>query len=901
MDASLLLTKLHIPPTSTRLVARPRLLARLAEGLACPLTLISAPAGFGKTTLLSEWLDSLNSEQRTVDSSRPTFHYPLSTLRVAWLSLDEDDNDPLRFLTYLIGALQTLTPDLGETTLALLRSPQPPPTKTLLTALINELTALAFRFAVVLDDYHVITAPPVHEMLSYILDHLPSQMHLVMLTRADPPLPLARLRVRNQLVELRANDLRFTSEEAAMFLSDVMGLMLSAQDINTLERRTEGWIAGLQLAALSLKGREDIPQFIATFGGGHAYIVDYLVEEVLVRQTESVRTFLLRTSILERMTGPLCDALTGRTDGQAMLEQLEHANLFVTPIGGERCWYRYHHLFADVMRNRLRQSSTGAMGEIQGQVRELHRRASRWYEQNGFADQAIQHALMAQDWKLAGSLMDKGSQSAMRNGEIGKVLGWVKALPATEVVSNLTLCINLAWARVLTGQFSAAEQVLEQVQDSVQGDAGLLVDWLAVQAFIARAKGQMRQSIELAERALAIPEAHNVESQSILALSLALTYYHSGKTTPAALVADRAAHLAEQAGNWHAWVFMTALLARIQAAQGHLHQAEETYLRTIKGHPQVREWTGSGMSQSGIAALHYEWNDLEYAKTLLEEALQHSELTGHGEMQMSCHRLMARILLAQGDVQGATRAMACAEDAVRKHNLSQMMRDRVAAEHVQLALAQGDLAAAAQWAAQVQGPYGAAFHYPHIPLEGAMLTRARGDKAGAAAMLAERYEAASQENLEYAQIEIRIEQALAAEDRAQALRLLNEALTWAQPEGYVRLFVDRGQPLVALLREAVQKGVAPEYCARLLAAFPSSGVHDIPTSVPSAWVEPLTERELQVLRLLGAGKSNQEIADDLVLAVGTVKRHLNNIFGKVGAQNRTECVARSRELRLLDS
>jgi LuxR family maltose regulon positive regulatory protein len=339
MDTPLLKTKLYIPPVRPVLVPRPRLIERLNAGLQRKLTLISAPAGFGKTALAAQWISDLQS--------------PV----VAWLSLDEDDNDPARFFTYLIAALETVQADVGVDALALLQSPQPPPLQAVLTMLINSLTTIPADFVLVLDDYHVVEQQPIHDALTFLLDHLPPQMHLVIASRADPPLPLARLRTRSQLTELRAADLRFTPDEAAAFLNQAMGLSLSPEDVAALEARTEGWIAGLQLAALSMQGRDDIPGFIAAFTGSQHYILDYLVEEVLQRQPESIQAFLLQTSILERMTGPLCDALTDTGDGQTMLDRLEHANLFIAPLDDERHWYRYHRLFADFLRARLRQIS----------------------------------------------------------------------------------------------------------------------------------------------------------------------------------------------------------------------------------------------------------------------------------------------------------------------------------------------------------------------------------------------------------------------------------------------------------------------------------------------------------------------------------------------------------------
>ena len=418
MPTSILATKLYIPPPRSKAVPRPRLVARLNEGLHRKLTLISAPAGFGKTTLVSEWV---------AGCERP----------VAWLSLDEGDNDLARFLAYLVAALQTITADMGKGLLAGLQSPQPPPIELILTTLLNEITTIPDHFVLVLDDYHVIDAQPVDHALTFLLEHLPPQMHLVIATREDPQLPLARLRARGQLTELRAADLRFTPSEAAEFLNQVMGLNLSADDIAALETRTEGWIAGLQMAALSMQGRSDTASFIQAFTGSHRFVLDYLVEEVLQRQPERVRSFLLQTAILDRLSGPLCDAVTGREDGRGMLDALERGNLFVVPLDDRRQWYRYHHLFADVLQARL-------MEEQPDQVSGLHRRASAWYEQNGLPSDAIRHALAAEDFERAADLIELAGPMVEESSLTATWLGWVRALPDELVRIRPVLSVRYA-------------------------------------------------------------------------------------------------------------------------------------------------------------------------------------------------------------------------------------------------------------------------------------------------------------------------------------------------------------------------------------------------------------------------------------------------------------------------
>src|SRR6266705_452055 len=431
MPTPILATKLYIPRLRPNVVSRPRLLDRLNEALHRNLTLISAPAGFGKTTLVSEWVEGIE---------RPT----------AWLSLDEGENDPARFLAYLVAALQTITANIGEGVLGMLQSSQPPPTEAILTALLNEITTLPDHFVLVLDDYHVLDAKSVDIALTYLVEHLPPQMHLVIATREDPQLPLARLRARSHLTEVRAADLRFTASEAAAFLNQVMGLNLSAADIAALEDHTEGWIAGLQLAALALQGHQDVPGFIRTFAGDHRYIVDYLVEEVLQHQPEPVRSFLLQTSILDRLNGPLCNAVTGQEEGNARLEALERGNFFVVPLDDKRHWYRYHHLFAEVL-------SVHLMAEQPHQVATLHRRASEWYEHNGSTTNAIRHAMAAEDFERAADLVELAVPAMLRSRQEATLLGWLKALPDELVHVRPVLSAGYAGALLVSGELEGVE------------------------------------------------------------------------------------------------------------------------------------------------------------------------------------------------------------------------------------------------------------------------------------------------------------------------------------------------------------------------------------------------------------------------------------------------------------
>ncbi len=452
MSTPILATKLYIPRLRPNVVSRPRLNERLNEGLHRKLTLISAPAGFGKTTLVSQWL---------AGGPRP----------IAWLSLDEGENDPARFLTYLVAALRTVAPNIGEGVLGVLHSPQPPPSEAILTALLNDLTTIQDQFVLVLDDYHVIDAKPIDQALTYLVEHLPPQMHLVIATREDPQLPLARLRARGYLTEVRAVDLRFTPSEAAAFLNQAMGLTLSAQDIAALETRTEGWIAGLQLAALSLQGHEDATGFIKSFTGSHHFVLDYLLEEVLGQQPERVQTFLLRTSILDRFCGPLCDAvvLDPSISGQATLEYLEHANLFIIPLDDERRWYRYHHLFADLLRQRLHQSTASSPGDEGSGMAELHLRASLWYEDHGLSLEAFHHAAAAHDVERAARLVEGDGMPLHFRGAVTPVLHWLESLPKTALDARPVLWVMYASALTMTGFLPGVEPKLQAAEAALQG------------------------------------------------------------------------------------------------------------------------------------------------------------------------------------------------------------------------------------------------------------------------------------------------------------------------------------------------------------------------------------------------------------------------------------------------
>src|SRR5215210_200010 len=908
MPTPILATKLYVPPPQPRVVRRHRLIERLNEGLHRKLTLISAPAGFGKTTLIGEWVAGCERQ-------------------AAWLSLDEGDNDPTRFLSYLVAALQMIAPNIGEGVLGALRSPQPPPTESILTVLLNEITAVGDDFVLVLDDYHVVDAEPVDDALAFVLQHLLPRMHLIIATREDPHLPLARLRARGQLGELRAADLRFTPSEAAEFLKGVMGLSLSAEDIAALEDRTEGWIAGLQLAALSMQGRADTARFIQAFTGSHRFVLDYLVEEVLGRQPERVRSFLLQTAILDRLSGSLCDAVTNQEEGTARLEALERGNFFVVPLDDKRRWYRYHHLFADVLRARL-------MAEQPGQVSTLHRRASEWHEQNGLPADAIRHALAAEDFERAASLVELAALEMLGSGQEETLFGWLEALPDELVRFRPVLSVYYAFASLghigleaAEARLQDAERWLDTTADTSEQPASsgemVVVDedgyrslpgTIAVaRAYIAGARGDVRGTVKHARRAVdLLPEDAHLWRGAAAAL-LGIAYWTSGDLEAAhRSFADGVSHQ-QTAGHIRFQIVGTYILADIRIAQGRLHEAVRTYERSLRLATEHGEpvW-GTADLYVGLSELHRERDDLEAATELLMRSKELGEHFGLPEMRYRWYVAMARIKEAQGDLDGALDLL---DEAERQYVESPDPDVRpVAALKTRVLVTQGRLVEALGWVRE----RGLSAHddlsylreFEHITLARVLIARYNRDRAErsiheAMGLLERLLQAAEEGERTGSVIEILVLQALAHEARGditRALVSLEPALTLAEPEGYVRVFVDEGRPMAQLLSEAAAHGIMPAYTTKLLAVLESEeqkseeGSHRFPTE---SVVEPLSQRELEVLRLIAQGLSNREISERLFLVLSTVKGHNQAIFGKLSVQRRTEAVARARELGLL--
>ena len=878
----ILATKLYTPPSRLNIVLRPCLIERLTGAMHCKLTLISAPAGFGKTTLVSEWL---------AGCQRPA----------AWLSMDEGDNDPTRFLTYLVAALRTIAANIGEEVLSALQSPQPPFTESILTALLNEITTIPDNFVLVLDDYHVIDSKPVDEDLTFLLEHLPPQMHLVIATREDPSLPLARLRARGQLTELRAADLRFAPAEVAEFLNRVMGLNLSDGDVAALESRTEGWIAGLQMAALSMQGHPDASSFIQAFTGSHRFVLDYLLEEVLQRQPVEVQTFLLRTSILERLCSPLCEAVLKApvNSGQETLEYLERANLFIIPLDNERRWYRYHHLFADLLRKRLGQSLAPE------EITKLQIDASEWYENNGLILDAFRHAAAANDVERAERLLDSKEMHLYIPGAVTTILNWLESLSTATLDARPALWWRQAQMLLLGGQITGVEEKLRATEAALAAAAlpdievddrtrDLIGKIAAIRSNVALAQRQAETMLIQAQRALEYLHPKNLPDRSSATRDMGFAYYLQGNRAAAGRTFAEALSIAQASGDVVEPLLATIGLAQIQELENQLYLAAKSYQHIL---PQIGDYSllNAGVVYLGLARIYYEWNELnsaeQYGEQSLQLARQYNQVVSRSLMS---EVFLARLKLAQGDVGGATALLAQADQSARQHNFLHRMPEVVAVQ-VLMFLHRGDLAAAAQLAKTHE-----------LPISQARVYLAQGAPSTALAVLGPYLQQVETKNWQDERLKVMVLQAVALHahgEKVKALQLLGEALSLAEePGGFIRLFVDEGPRMVELLFAAGAQGIRPDYVNKLLAAFTAEPKGQRPTaSVPSSsmLVDPLTARELEVLRLIAAGLSNQEICVRLFLALDTVKGHNHRIFEKLQVQRRTEAIARARELGLL--
>lgn len=911
MLPSLLSTKLYIPPVREGAVARPRLIERLLSGLRLPgcLIFISGPAGFGKTTLLSAF---------AAQSGQP----------VAWFSLDEGDNEPHQFWTYLIKACQSAIPGVGETALSLLRAPQPIPENTIPTLLINDLSEQAQKLVLVLDDYHVIQNATLHAGILFLLDHLPNHIHVIVATRTDPPWPLARFRARNQMIEIRAQEMRFTLEEAAAFFNQTMGLALSVEALASLEERTEGWAAGLQLAALSIQGRADMDAFIQAFTGSNVYIAEYLVDEVLKRQPDEMQAFLLQTSILDRLSGALCEAVTGCMDGAAMLKALQQANIFIIPLDDDGRWYRYHRLFADLLRTRLQSSISKTA------LDDLHQKAAGWYEQNGMIAESVEHSLAASDDTRMVRLVETAALPMILQANVRTVEGWLRAIPEALAEKSVRINMAYAWINLLRGKTMQAAPFIDRLRnlfassDASLQDASLQAEWLAIQAELLLAQGRAMESRDLAIRAQAMLPQLETNARSMLYVTLAKAYQQTLDDERALQVFQMIAQDARQSGDIIFEVLGTSAQGQTVLKQGRLHR---TFEITSEG---IRRVEQSGVKVPFSATLYgelgqvyFHWYQFDLARQNLRRSMETSGQSGYSDPEIYFHLMLSKMCQMEGDFEGAVLEM---EQANHLAGLIPpvMVRANVIAQQVRIYLDSGQQAAAEGLLGAEGFRFGDDFIFPElapgapVPLETGLvynsalrvlLSRAKCgqvnlrsgiDLAGRVvegALRSGHLPAALETLLLLSQMHALLS------DRSASLAAAARALALAEPEGFISSFIEEGQPVADILMELTGKDRS-EFLSQVLSAYhrPDDAGESTRTvgatkaaALEEELVEPLSARELEVLHLIAAGHSNREISETLVITVSAVKKHSGNIYGKLNVNSRTQAIVRARQLGLL--
>lgn len=912
MASPLIRTKFHMPRPRRGIVTRPRLDDILGRAAESRLTVVSAPAGFGKTTLLASWLAGPHAGQPSV----------------AWLSLTEGDGDPTTFWAYVVGAMQNAVPGIGDSALQLLESGQPP-IESVLATVVNELSALPHDVYLVLDDYHLADRPGIQAGMTFLLEHLPPQAHLVITTRADPALPLARLRARGELVEVRAADLRFTQDEAATYLKEAIGRDIDPSIIATLEQRTEGWIAALQLAALSIQGRDDVAGFIEGFSGDDRYVVDYLVEEVLQRLPAHVRSFLLRTSILDRLSAPLCEAVTGERGGRAMLESLDRANLFLVPLDDSRHWYRYHPLFADVLHTFL-------LDEHPDEVPELHRRASQWHDQAGAPVPAVRHALASGDVDRAADLVELAVPGLQRDRQEAAIRAWLDVIPDEVVRVRPVLAIGFVGALMSRAEFDGVEDRLRGIEllleTSTHGRGGprspapqvVVVDQETFprlpgaiemyRAALALVRGDAAATINHAERALdRAPEDDHLTRAASAALS-GLASWGSGDLETAHRAYSIAVERLKRVGHISDVLGCSITLADIRITQGRLGDALKTFEEALRLASREGDTVHRGTADMyvGMSRIAFERNDLQTATEHLDRAEELGERAGLPQYPYRLRVARAALREAEGDLAGA-RALLDDANRVYVGDFSPNVRP-VPALRARVLIAQGNLVEALDWAREqglsAEDELSYVRECEHITLARLLLARhaahASEPVMGEASLLLERLlVAAEQGGRTGSVIEILVLQARARHARrdvAGALAPLERALGLAEPERYVRVFIGEGQPLASLLRTLTETHPSWDYARRLLDAFaaagkPASGRQTTP--VADGLVEPLSDRELDVLRLLATDLDGPAIARELVVSLNTLRTHTRHIYGKLGVTSRRAAVRRAEQLNLL--
>jgi LuxR family maltose regulon positive regulatory protein len=902
MSLSLLSTKLYVPPSRVDVVSRPYLIEKLLFGAGRPgsFTLVSGPAGFGKTTLLSEFVARLKRS-------------------VAWLSLEEGENDPIRFWTYLITACQSILEDVGEAALELFSTPQLLPDETVPTILINDLNASNQSIVLVLDDYHEIQNSSIHAGLLFLIDHLPHNLHIMVSTRSDPPWPLARYRARNQLTEIRAQDMRFTSFEATSFLNQTMGLNLSSEDVAALEERTEGWIAGLQLAALSMKGRSDVSGFIKAFTGSHTYVAEYLVEEILQHRPEEVQTFLLQTSILERLNAGLCEAVTGCENGQSLLTALHRANLFLVPLDDEQQWYRYHHLFADLLAFRLKQALTASA------IRQLHCRASAWLAQNDLLDEAIQHALLGKDYERAIALVERVARTMMFTGRVNDLRNWLEALPVEYFETHIFLKIYRTWIDLLQGKMDLSEPALLKMETMLRSlppspdNDTLLKEMIVILSHWVALAGNTSRAIRLSQEALAFLPEEDLASRARVFSALAISYGSEGDVQKADTAFSECIRLAIASGNYTLAAHTLMRGGIWLGYYGKLHEAARVYQSIIDLGAQTEQkiFFPAGQGLIGLASIYLERNELESAEKALQQGMELCTKAGLDEV-FTGWILKSRLRQAKGDLAGALEELQALERAFPRSDTFFLT-----IRQIQVNLAMGNIDRASRlvlpfmdWLSTEAKHITTRPPVVVVEIVELIIIRvylAQGEIQKALDLLVKLQATAEPGGRIGHLIEIYLLRALAYQIQSQgetpvmAFESLEQALALAEPEGYSLLFTEVGLEIIPLLHGVMKDPATPDqvkkYARRLLKIVSREGISagsPIDGSKPSdEMIEPLTERELEVMRLIADGLKYKEIAGRLYISLNTVRTYVKGIYGKLNVNNRSQAIAQAHHYNLI--
>ena len=892
MPSPLLTTKLFIPITRPGIVARPELVYKLDAGMKRKLILVSAPAGYGKTTLLAEWIDK-------------------QSLRIGWVSLDVQDNDLNRFFSYIIASLRTIDIPIHENTLVSLKDPIPESVSGFLSQLINQISDFPESVYLVLDDYHCITNPAIHQALSFLLENLPQNMHLIIATRSDPLLRLAKLRAQGELCEIRVDDLRFTIEETVQYLNQRMGLNLSQPDITALAKKTEGWIVGLQLAGISLQKHPDKHQFVLSFAGDNRYIADYLFDEAFNSQPDHIQSFLLETSVLELFNAQLCNAVTGQRNSQTILAELDRANLFLVPLDSQRNWYRYHHLFGELLHNRLQHS-------LPDMTQQLHSRAAHWYAKKEFLNQAATHAIKAKDIHLLERLIQENMLFVLETGESHLFENQLSSFHDSIEEPNLWLCIARAWSSVFSGQIAITEDALQEAEalistlkdgDDLKQMNKALGQISAIRGYIASLKGETNEEKNFAKKALELLPGDDLATVAFASMMIASAMARSGELKQAETACLEAIRATETIPNSFLRIDALCMLSQLQHMQGELHKTNDTIEEALsisseRQTPGFRHLPIIGFAKIRKSAIHYEWNELEQAENTLNQGLSMIEKWGEKDSYLAGVIQNALFSQVRGNTNRAFQIVrqgkAEAKDFAYWFNAFDVLETWLYAKY-------GKMEYVDQWLEKhnyllnQQPTFQQEFVYRYL----IRILILRGDFINAEKVIksflpiVERSDSIDR-LIRTLILHSRVLQGFG--DTEKAISRLTHALELAQPRGYLRTFIDAGEGIAKLLFQCAQQGIHKQYCLEILEAFPTDSKTIYPIKSDSSSesiVESLSQREIEVLQLIAEGCTNQQIAEELIVSLSTVKTHARNIFGKLGVKNRTEAVAKARLFGLL--